>query len=355
MVVLVMIAAALIGMNIYKDHLLGKIHYVPVIQNPTMINEEGSVVSLSEVVATETTVIPIPEFPEVHNILLVGIDSRAKSYSEDGSGSRADVILIMTVNEDEKSIKFTSVARDILAYIPGYTEPQKINSAMTYGGPELLMIVLENSLRIELDEYVYVNFYHMEKIINAVGGAYVYVSETERTYEPGGLNQLIKEQNVRFGADPETYLVEFSGTQRLNGRQAVAYSRIRKVGNGDYGRSKRQIEVLSSMMNQFLNLSITGKANAADTIACQLYTNISQEKIEWYVFTFLSDYYFDEFEYLRLPIEGYSNEGLYSDLRVGEWSIRPDWNGMIPLVQDFIFGERFHVDEAKTIPGAPNS
>lgn len=352
-ILVLLLAVSFLVLTAFKDKVLNKVNYIPIIENPTMINEEGSVVSISDVIQTEITVIPIPEFEHIHNVLLIGTDSRGKSYSEDGSGHLADVIIIMTINENDNTIKMMSIARDNYVYIPGYTDPQKINTAMTYGGPELLMIAIENSLRIELEEYAYVNFYHMEKIVNAVGGVYVHVSEEERTFLEGGLNELIREQNIKFGSEETRYFVETAGTQLLNGRQAVAYSRIRKVGNGDYGRSKRQIEVLQSLLKQFNKLSITKKMDAVETIASQVSTNITKDKVEWYAFTFLANYTSTEFEYLSLPLEGYSNQGMYYDFVYGQWSIRPDWNGMIPLVQEFIFGETFPVDPVREIPGAP--
>lgn len=351
--IVVFLAVAFFILTAYKENLLNKMHFLPVVSNPTMINEEGSVVEISDVIQTETTVIPIPEFDYIHNILLIGTDSRAKSYTEDGSGNLADVIIIMSINENENTIKMMSIARDNYVYIPGYSDPQKINTAMVYGGPELLMITIENSLRIELDEYAFVNFYHMEKIVNAVGGVYVNVSEEERTSVEGGLNELIREQNLKFGSEETQYFIETAGSQLLNGRQAVAYSRIRKVGNGDFGRSKRQIEVLESLLKQFNKLSISKKLDAVETIASQIFTNITRDKVEWYAFTFLANYSSTEFEYLQLPLEGFSNQGMYSDFAKGQWSIRPDWNGMIPSVQEFIFGETFPVDPVREIPGAP--
>jgi anionic cell wall polymer biosynthesis LytR-Cps2A-Psr (LCP) family protein len=183
----------------------------------------------------------------------------------------------------------------------------------------------------------------------------VNVSEEERTSVEGGLNELIREQNLKFGSEETQYFIETAGTQLLNGRQAVAYSRIRKVGNGDYGRSKRQIEVLESLLKQFNKLSISKKLDAVETILSQVFTNVTKDKVEWYAFTFLANYSSTEFEYLQLPLEGYSNQGMYSDFVKGQWSIRPDWNGMIPSVQQFIFGETFLVDTVKEIPGAPNA
>ncbi len=354
LLVAVSVASFLLGaVFAYKDHLLSLPVYVPTDVEATMINEEGSIVKISEVIAAETTTIVIPEYEHIHNILLIGVDSRSKSYSTSGAGSRADVIMILTINEKDSSIKLMSVARDSYAYIPGYSDPQKINGAMTYGGPDLLMATLENSLRIHLDEYAFINFYHMEKVIDTVGGVYVHVSEAERT-EPGGLNSIIEGDNIERQLDPGTGLVEQAGSQRLSGRQAVAYSRIRYVGNGDFDRSKRQVEVLQSLLSQFSKLSVKGQASTVEKVLPHVMTNISDEKIEFYAFSFLAQLESPKFIYQKLPIEGCYNSGMYSDFMKGQWSIRPDWNSMIPLVQEFIFGETYPYDPVRTIPKAPD-
>ncbi len=353
MLVVIAISSFSLGAGFaYKDYLFSLPVFVPDEKEATMVNEEGSFVNISEVIAAETTVIPIPTYDHIHNILLIGIDSRSQYYSESGAGSRADIIMIMSVNEKDNSIKLTSIARDSYAYIPGYEDPQKINGAMTYGGPELLMASIENSLRIELDEYAFVNFYHMEKVIDTLGGVYVYVSESERTAE-GGLNSIIISMNIERGIEEESGLVAQSGSQKLYGKQAVAYSRIRYVGNGDYDRSNRQVEVLQSMLKQFASISLSDQTSTIEHILPHISTNMTQQQIEWYAFTFLSKLESPEFIYQQLPIEGYFNQGMYSDITPGQWSIRPDWNGMIPIVQEFIYGETFPVDPVPLIPKAP--
>jgi LCP family protein required for cell wall assembly len=353
LVILVVIIVSALFVEAAKSYYMRKIDYVPPPANPTIIDENGSTVTLSDV-ATETTVIPLPQVDGVHNILLIGTDSRYKKDKADGSGHLADIIMILTVNENDNSLKLTSIQRDNLVYIPGYTDPQKINSAMTYGGPELLMLVIENSLRIDLSEYAFVNMSKMERVVDAVGGVTVNVSEEERTNVLGGLNELVAEQNEVFGSPLDSNLLLETGNVKLNGRQAVAYSRIRKVGNGDYDRSKRQVEVLRSLMTRFMNMSFTSKVNVLDDILSLITTNIDQKSIEWYALTFLPEMENAEFEYKQIPFAGYSNSGMYYDLRTnGEWSIRTNWNGMIPLFYQYIYGETFAFDPVEPIPEAP--
>ena len=311
----------------------------------------GSVVSMSDY--TSETYNPPVEEEHIHNFLLIGIDSRSRTYTDDGSGSLADVIMVMSVDDKEGTIKLVTIQRDCYAFFPGYKKPQKINAAMTYGGPELLSKVVENHLRIILDGYAFVNFYNMEKVIDAVGGIDIEVTKSEVYHEPGGLNANLREQN-KIAGDPEsTYALNEYGMVHLNGRQAVAYSRIREVGNGVYGRSERQVKVLNQLLKKFTDLGTTSKLSALDDILRMIATNISKEEIEDYVFDFLPKVRDMELQTMGIPVEGYYRQGMYSDVRANEWSIRPDWNGMVPLVQEFFYGETYPFDEVPEIPKAP--
>ena len=339
----------------YKEHLLNQINKIQDSTNPMMTDESGSIVSIPAA-STDTSTIAMPSVAGVHNILLIGIDSRSTSYSKDGTGNLADIIMILTVNENDSSIKLTSVQRDSYVYIPGYTDPQKINAAMTYGGPQLLIEVLESHLRIDLEQYAFVDINHMERVIDAVGGVTVNLSEAERTNPEGGLNELIAEQNVAFGDPVDSHKLYETGTLTLDGRQAVAYARIRHVGNGDYERSQRQVEVLQSLLTRYMNLGLTGKASVLDEVLSQISTNMTESDIEKYALKILLKLTSAKFQYLQVPIEGYSNEGLYYDFKSkGEWSIRPNWNGMIPLVQQFIFEQTFAFEPVAVIPEAPTA
>lgn len=348
---LVFVILAGIGAFIYKDHLENQINIIPRNMNPSMINEEGSIVSLSDV-ATETTTMSMPAVEGVHNILLIGIDSRSSAYTKDGTGNLADIIMILTVNDKDNSIKLTSVQRDSYVYIPGYKDPQKINAAMTYGGPPLLMHVLENHLRVNLEQYAFVDMNHMEKVVDAVGGVVVNVSEAERS-SPYGLNDLVKVANEDFGSPAGSHMLTTTGDVLLDGRQAVSYARIRHVGNGDYDRSQRQVEVLQSLMHRFMGLDVLSKANALDKILSLVSTNITKSELEGYVMTYLPKIKSAEFQFLQIPAAGYSNEGTYSDFRSGEWSIRPNWNGLVPLLQEYMYGTTFPFDPVPVIPKAP--
>ena len=138
----------------YKEYLLNQITYETTAPDEviTIVDELGSTVPLSDV--TETTQFEVIQDEPIKNFLLIGIDSRSKSYSSDGKGDRSDITMVMSIDSKNGTIKLISIPRDTYAYFPGYSNPHKINAAMSYGGPELLQATVENCLRIKIDGYM---------------------------------------------------------------------------------------------------------------------------------------------------------------------------------------------------------
>lgn len=316
----------------YKDYLLNKITYEtkPSDAVITIVNEQGETVALSDV--TETTKFqPIKEEP-IKNFLLIGIDSRSKSYNSSGTGERSDVICVMSIDKKNGTIKLLSIARDSYALFPGYSNFHKINASMAYGGPDLLVATVESCLRIEIDGYAYVNFSHMAQIIDAVGGVYVNMTAAERDVANQYINEMTGGSDHIYSTGDGTW---------LSGIQAVGYARVRYVGNGDYERMERQIEVLRSVMDQFMKMSASGKLSALDDVLEAVVTDIDKSEIEKLAFEFLPSIDNLEMQYLQLPIEGCYNCGMYGD----EWSMRVNWNAFIPYVQKYFYGYTSDYDE----------
>lgn len=329
----------------YAVRLLSNITYVTN-SEATFVDEDGNTVNVEDV--RQTTIYePIDTSDNIHNFLLIGIDSRSRNYNETGTGGLSDVTMVMSVNSTQGTIKLISIARDCYVHVPGYSNPMKINAAMSLGGPDILCATVEDALRINIDGWAYVNFYHMAEIIDAVGGVYCDVSSSELNSE-GGLNWNLAEVNNLTGLPASTDAVTNTGYIWLNGRQAVAYARIRKI-DSDYKRSERQVEVLRSLMNQFIALSPTGKLSAMDDILSAITTNIPMDDIQNYALNFLPSVNNIEIQYMQLPIEGCFYSGMFGD----EWSIRPNWNGMIPYVQEFFYGETTQFDPVPNINNSP--
>ena len=325
----------------YKDYLLNQITYETTDANAviTIIDENGNTVLLNNV--TQTTRFAPVQDQSIVNYLLIGIDSREKYYNESGTGERSDVIVVMSIDKKQGTIKLISVARDSYAQFPGYDNFYKINASMSWGGPDLLVATVEKCLRINIDGYAYVNFIHMADIVDAVGGVYVNMTSGEVDVA----NDYIKEM------DPNaTPITNYGEHTWISGIQAVAYARIRYVGNGDFERMERQIEVLRSVMNQYMALSATGKLAAMDNVLQAIVTDIPKEQIESLAFEFLPSMQNLEMMYLQLPIEGTYNAGIYGD----EWSERINWNALVPYVQLYLYGRTQEFDEVPIPNYAPD-
>ena len=176
----------------------------------------------------------------IHNIALFGVDAR--DYS---TNARSDAIMILSVNTGTGSLKLSTLMRDTLVSVPGYGD-MKLTEAYAYGGPELAVQTINQNFGLDITEYATVTFAGMAEIIDAAGGVEVEITEEERV----SANGSIWEQWDACGME-EDY-IESAGRQVLSGTQAVAYARIRHVGNADYQRTSRQRIVLTALIDQLL-------------------------------------------------------------------------------------------------------
>lgn len=169
------------------------------------------------------------EVEGITNVLLIGSDER-----EGEEGARSDSMIIATLDNNNKNIKLTSLYRDTLVNIPGYGE-EKLNSAYQLGGVNLLIKTIEDNYKIAIKDYITINFNGFEEVIDEVGGIEIDVKE-----------HLLSELNKYIGESTggNDCPVNESGPQLLNGKQALAYARIRYNCGDDYERAERQREVL---------------------------------------------------------------------------------------------------------------
>lgn len=208
--------------------------------------------------ASVAEAIPITSSGDVYNLLLIGVDLRA---GQNWNGN-SDTMILVSVNSRTKKIYMTSFMRDLYANIPG-VGAYKLNRSYALGGGPLLVQTIEENYRIKIDNYAWVDFYSLINIIDSIGGINMDVSAEEASVA----NNYISEMCRGVGLDPASYYISGGGTIHLNGMQAVAYARIRYVGNADFGRTERQRKVLAqifatlqtksvSEVNAFLNAAL---------------------------------------------------------------------------------------------------
>lgn len=172
------------------------------------------------------------------NIALFGVDKR-----ENNDRANSDVIMIVSIDQKEGKVKMASIMRDTYVKIDGLGM-DKINAAYALGGPQLAVKTINQNFDLDIQDYMNVDFYNAAKIVDALGGVSVNVKEAELSY----LNNYLDEIAI-YEKKPAVH-VKTAGLQKLSGRQAVAYTRIRAVGNGDYERTERQRSVLVALFNK---------------------------------------------------------------------------------------------------------
>lgn len=267
----------------------------------------------------------IKEYKMIENILLIGLDG-----TNDKLPKRSDTMIILTIDKLNKSLKLTSLARDTLVKIPG-REEEKLTHAYAYGQEELLMQTINENFDLDIKDYAVVNFKSFIDIVDIIGGVDINVNEKEIHH----LNEVIKEC---YGVNHEdTKNIEYitsSGNHNLNGYQALAYARIRKLDT-IYKRDERQRLILTNIAHKLSDVSISKYPQIAKSILRHIKVNIAFNKIIDLAFIAheLASY---DISQLEFPISEYREEG-----RIGEkgtYVVKWDKNKNIELLHQFIYG-----------------
>ena len=99
----------------------------------------------------------------------------------------------------------------------------KANAAFFKGGPECAINMLNTNLDLNITDYAVVNFTGLTKIIDALDGIDVTLTDDEMNY----VNGYLTETRLITGLDAPD--LTHSGQVHLSGLQATAYCRIRYV------------------------------------------------------------------------------------------------------------------------------
>ena len=267
----------------------------------------------------------IKEYKMIENILLIGLDGTNDKFPK-----RSDTMIILTIDKLNKSLKLTSLARDTLVKIPGRGE-EKLTHAYAYGQEELLMQTINENFDLDIKDYAVVNFKSFIDIVDIIGGVDINVNEKEIHH----LNEVIKEC---YGVNHEdTKNIEYitsSGNHNLNGYQALAYARIRKLDT-IYKRDERQRLILTNIAHKLSDVSISKYLQIAKSILRHIKVNIAFNKIIDLAFIAheLASY---DISQLEFPISEYREEG-----RIGEkgtYVVKWDKNKNIELLHQIIYG-----------------
>lgn len=181
-------------------------------------------------------------------VAVFGVDSTDGNI---GKGANSDVIIICSVNRENGEIKMVSVYRDTYLKVGDKNPYRKINEAYARGGPEQAMKALNENLDIAVDDFVAVNWKAVADGINILGGVDIEVTEAEFKQINGYITSVAENTGIY------SEHLKKPGFQHLDGVQAVAYCRLRKMDT-DFQRTQRQREVIAQCLAKAkkVNLSV---------------------------------------------------------------------------------------------------
>ena len=202
------------------------------------------------------------------NILLLGIAGENKPGQ-----FLTDTIMIASLNLKTKQVALLSVPRDLWAKVPDFNFESKINTFYGYGlrqhpqdherALEPLEKTLENVTSLSIDYWIVANFDGFEELVDAIGG--INITNERDIYDP-----RYPGPNYSY----ETFELE-KGFQHLDGATALKYARMRHNDpEGDFGRAKRQQQVLQSVRNKVFSIGTLTNAAALNKILNALGNNI---------------------------------------------------------------------------------
>lgn len=197
----------------------------------------------------------------VTNILLIGIDVDSADMN---LNSRADAMVILSINHNTKRITLASILRDQYCYMEYGDKKnfEKLHHANNYGGPAFQISLIERYYKISIDSYALVNFYSLPKIIDKMDGVTVNITKNEADY-----------MNTYWGTKVKT------GENRIDGATALIYMRIRHKTGGDAARVGRQQQVIKSILNEIKSQSKTELLSLVTEITQYIRTGYSSEQL----------------------------------------------------------------------------
>ena len=218
----------------FRDYQITATPYQP--NSFANILEDGTIELIPQPVLTPTPVpvIPVGELPENQlNILLLGVDDFG------ANNFRTDVIILASINPKYKTVSLISFPRDLYVTIPGYWS-NRINTAWSLGGFELLAQTFEVNFGIRPDKYMMVNYNGFKDVVNSLGGIEVNVTE---------------ELQDACQTDPSGWCILEPGETHMDGGQALWYARSRKT-TSDFDRNRRAQDVVMAIFHKAVNLNM---------------------------------------------------------------------------------------------------
>ena len=195
------------------------------------------------------------------NILVMGTDGR---IGQNSAETRTDTIMVLNVSGSDKKIKLVSFMRDNLVYIDGYSQivngkkqrDNKLNVAYELGeqegqkGAEMVRKVLKDNFDLDIKYYALVDFQAFATAIDTLFPDGVTIDAQFSTLNGQPLTEVAVGDDLHATETESPTQTIRAGKQQMNGSTLLNYARFRDDDEGDYGRTKRQQQVMSAVLEQ---------------------------------------------------------------------------------------------------------
>lgn len=271
--VVVVVAAAAIGIGIYAANKLNKIEKTELPKETLEVSKE---------VEEELE-------DEYENIAVFGVN--AKSPKDDTLDS--DLIMVVSINKNTKAVNLVSVYGNT-ALVSDDGKKVRAKDVYAKGGAKAGVALLNRNLDLDIEKYVTVNFQAMVAVIDILDGIEIDVAEDEIPHIDGydaGIAKIVGKK-----ATP----LKKAGKQVLNGTQATGYCRIRITDGGDVKRGNRQKEVVDQIMAKLKEAKFSQMDKIMDEVFPMVETNFTNAE--------LISYGKDAAAYTLAPIQNFPAE-----------------------------------------------
>ena len=213
-----------------------------------------------------------PALAASHVTLLVGADTSAWRRSKGfGDEARADTMMLMRVHVPSRTVSLLSIPRDLYVDVPGYGG-EKLNAAYANGGLPLAIRTVRSVTSVDVNHVMQIDFDGFREVVDALGGVTI-----DNPYLVESGNQKFEGRKWRFR----------KGRITLNGRNALAYARVRYMSDAtiaasgdlegtELGRARRQQRVIDAIVSEVVSTeSIRHPRGVPRAVVKPLLTDIS--------------------------------------------------------------------------------
>jgi LCP family protein required for cell wall assembly len=251
-------------------------------------------------------------------VLLLGSDDDSK-FTADHVLTQS--MILMRVSPATKEVTMLSIPRDLYVHL-STGGSGKIDGAYSLGAAGAAIATVEQDFGVHVDDYIWVGLLGLIKVIDAIGGIDIVTS-----------NPVMDDYYPADVYGPYAYgyqrIAVLAGPQHLDGIHAMQYVRSRHSDlQSDYGRSKRQQQVLQAIRLKAKQLAPSDIPALATAIGGELKTSIGLDKVARLVPLAAS---FDNPDAIHqvLLLPPYARSGAPGG------SLTPNWGLILPLVHQY--------------------